>query len=407
MKKQKEKYLSNFSLKLYNICQRFPFVRNLKVILYYTDIFLLIFIKKPKYKKNKKKEILIIYNYAFGDGIIWLCTAKHIRELYPRDNYNITLICQKGLNSIYENENIFDKVIGYDLTRSTYNIKTRFNLYKLLRSNYYDILLDPIGVAECTTNVFMSRAVVAEKKYTLLDTTLKDKMCPQKIYNKIYTEVFLINKKNISLIEYYASFLNKLGLNDFKVKLEGTSVKKFKINLPNEYYIVFPSASTKLKRWPIERYAEIIKMVHKKTSLPILFCGTSNDKESIEELKKLIKGIPSFDIVNKTSLLEFIEVIKRSKFVITNDTSTYHIAVTNQVPVTIITGGYTYDRYVTYDFEDKEKYRKPYIVVHKMQCFNCDNKCPKLKSNDKIWPCLDAITVDDTWKVVEKMINEL
>ncbi len=406
---KKEKYISNFSLKLYNLCQRLPFLRYLKVLLYFTDSLLLLFIKKPKYKiNNKKKEILIIYNYAFGDGMIWLCSARGLRDIYPKSKYNITLICQKGIHQLYENEKIFDKVIPYDLTKSTFNIKTRFNLYKLLRKKYYDILLDPIGVHECTTNVFMSRVISAKDKITILDKTLNEYLCPKLIYNKIYTKIIEVRKPNLSLIEFYAEFIRELGNKDFKVKFTKTKIDNFKIELPDNYYIVFPSASTLMKRWPIERYAEIIKMIYKKTKLPILFCGTNNDIESINELKKLISDIPQYDYTNKTSLLEFIEVIKRAKFVITNDTSTYHIAVINEVPVTIITGGYTYNRYVKYEFENMDKHLKPYIVISdNKKCFNCDNNCKRLKSGDDIWPCLNDISIENAWKVIEKMINDV
>lgn len=404
---KKEKYISNFSLKLYNLCQRIPFLRKLKVLLYFTDSILLLFIKKPKSNKTKKQEIFVIYNYAFGDGVIWLCSARKLRNIYPKNKYNITLICQKGLQSLYENENIFDEIISFELTKATFDLKTRYKLFKKLREKEYDIVLDPIGVAECTTNVFMSRTLVAKEKISIIDETLDNYMCPKWLYNKIYTKIIRIKQKNLSLIEYYAEFIRGLGLTNFEVKLENIKIKNFKINLPKEYYIVFPSASTLLKRWPIKKYAEIINKIYLKTGLPLLFCGTNNDVDSINELKKLLKNIPFYDIVNKTSLLEFIEVVKRAKFVITNDTSTYHIAVTNQVPVTIITGGYTYDRYVKYDFKNKNRYLKPYIVTSNLKCFNCDNKCKYLKSTDKIWPCLEKITVQDAWKIIDKMIDNI
>lgn len=401
-----EKYSSNFSLKLYNLCQRFPFLRKLKVLLYFADWFLLLFIKKPKYTKRNKKEIFVIYNYAFGDGIIWLCSARKLRELYPTSQYKITLICQKGIHSLYENENIFDEVIPFNLTKATFNLKIRFQLFQLLRKKYYDIVLDPIGVAECTTNVFMCRALVSKEKITILDKTLNKYLCPKWLYNKVYTKIIEVKTKNLSLLEFYAEFIRGLGIKNFEVEFTKIKVKNFKIKLPKEYFIVFPSASTQLKRWPVERYAEIIKKVYNKTKLPILFCGTSSDIDSISALKELIKDIPQYDMVNKTTLLEFIEIVKRAKFVITNDTSTYHIAVTNEVPVTIITGGYTYDRYVKYQFKNENKHLKPYIVVNHAKCFNCDNNCAYLKNGDTVWPCLNKISVNDAWKVISKMIDE-
>ena len=401
---KKGSYISNFSLKLYNLCQRHPVFRKLKVVMYFIDSFLLIFIPKPKRVKNKKKQVFIMYNYAFGDGIIMLCTYRYIRKIYPKDKYEITLICQKGLQSIYENEGVFDKVLAYDLTKSTFDLVTRFKLYKLLRKKYYDIVIDSIGCAECTTNVFMSRVLKADEKITLLDKKYGEITCPKWLYNKVYTKIFEVDKK-LPLIEYYAEMFRNLGEENFEVKLEKTKTKNLKIKTPKDYFIVFPSASTKMKIWPLERYAEIIKKTYEKTNIPLLFCGTEKDSEYILKLKEMI-DVPSYEIIGKTSLLGFIEVIKKAKFVITNDTSTYHIAVTNEIPVTIITGGYTYDRYVKYDFKNKDKYRKPYFAVHKMKCFDCDNKCSKLKSTDKIWPCLDKVTVEYAWKIIQKMIDE-
>ena len=405
MKKQNS-YMSNFSLKLYNVCQRHPFFRKTKIILYYIDWLLLLFVKKPKKVDSKRKKVFIMYNYAFGDGIIFLCSFKHIRKIYDKKNYEITIICQKGLQSIYENVSVFDKVIPYDLTKSTFNLKKRFNLFKLLRNNYYDIVLDPIGANECTTNVFMSRALCADKKITMVDLSNGKTLCPKWLYNKIYDKVYINTKVNLSLISYYGEFIKNLGLKEFNVKLEHFDSPKLKIDLPKEYYIIFPSASTKLKRWPIENYAEIIKRIYDKTGKTLLFCGTTSDSESIEELKKLIEGVPYVDIVNKTSLMEFISVIKEAQFVVTNDTSTYHIAVTNEIPVTIITGGYTYSKYVLYNFKESNRYKKPYIVTKKMECFDCDNKCCKLKSEDRLWPCLEAVTIEDAWKIINKMIDE-
>lgn len=409
MKKSKKNgYSSKFSLKLYNLCQRLPFLRNLKVVLYFTDILLLIFIKKPKYEARNKKKVFIMYNYAFGDGMIWLNVAKDYRKIYPSNEYEITLICQKGLDSIYEASKYFDIIIPFNLTEATFKITKRFELYKKLREVCYDIVIDPIGVYECTTNVFMSRALVSKEKISILDTTLKNKMCPDWMINRIYDKIVYVDREGLSLIEYYAEMIRYLESDKkYIVSLNKFKGNKPSIKLPKEYYIVFPSASTNLKKWPIERYAKIVRKIYKKTGLTLLICGTSADKEDCNKLINLIKDIPYVDIIGKTSLLEFIYVINKSKFVVTNDTSTYHIAVTNEVPVAIITGGYTYDRYVEYSFKGNDKYRKPYIIVNKQECFNCDNKCSKINHDDKIWPCLENVSVDYAWKIIEKMIDEL
>lgn len=405
--KKKESYISNFSLKLYNICQKYPIFRKFKIILYFVDFFILLFIQKPKNEiSSTKKQVFIIYNYAFGDGIVFLCSFRHIRKLYPKNEYYISLICQKGLESIYLDTGVFDEIIPFNLTKATFDLRSRFCLFRLLRKKRYDIVLDPIGVNECTTNVFMSRALCSDEKITIIDKTVNNQLCPKWLYNRVYSKIIELNIPNLSLISFYSYFLKELGLKNFKVKLEHFKSRNLSLTLPDNYYIVFPSASTLLKRWPVDRYAEIIKKIYNKTKIPLLFCGTKSDVESINELKKYLDDIPFYDVVDKTSLLDFVEVIKRAKFVITNDTSTYHIAVTNEIPVAIITGGYTYNRYVTYEFDGCERFKKPYVIVHKMKCFNCDNRCNDLKKGDGLWPCLNDITVNYAWKIIEEMIDK-
>ena len=405
MSKKEANYQSSFSLRLYRLFQRNSWLRYLKIAYYFIDACLLVFIKKPRGVTGNKKKIFIIYNYAFGDGVIWLQSMMNIRLLYNQEDYHITLICQNGLHHLYVNAGVFDRVIPFDLTRATFDLKMRFRLFKLLREEYYDLVLDPIGVSEFTTNVFMARALCAREKKTLKDITLPSYL-PTFIAKQIYTEIFFLNKPKTSLIEYYAYFLKMLGLKDFYVGFESVYTGTVSIEVPDEYFIVFPSASTEMKKWPLERYAELIEKVYHEVGIPVLFCGTHSDAPEVNRLKELV-DIPFVDIVAKTSLLEFIAVIHKAKFVITNDTSTYHIALANQVPVAIITGGYTYSRYVGYQFERMEEFKKPYIVVHQMDCFDCDNRCKILSKSDQLWPCLEKITVEDAWIVVKKLINDL
>ena len=50
-------------------------------------------------------------------------------------------------------------------------------------------------------------------------------------------------------------------------------------------------------------------------------------------------------------------------------------------------------------------YKKPYIVVSKRECFDCHNNCPYI-GNKTVWPCLEDITVDYAWKIIEKMVED-
>ena len=151
----------------------------------------------------------------------------------------------------------------------------------------------------------------------------------------------------------------------------------------------------------------IARKMYKKLNIPLVLCGTSVDKDVNSKLIELIKNeVEIIDMLGKTSILEYIDLIKKAKYVVTNDTGIYHIATISQVPTAILAGGYVYDRFVNYKFQGSENYRMPYIITENMDCFNCENRCIYKNDMKNTWPCLEKITEEKAWKIINKMIEE-
>ena len=203
-------YFSNVFIVINNAILKNKFLRNIKVLFYYIDGIILSFIKKPKKEYNKKQKVFIVYNLSLGDGAMFNCALKNIREIYPKDKYEITIVCQKGLNKIYEATKLFDKVLPFNFTKFAVSIKERKNIFKELRKEKYDILLAPIGIEECSTNILISRAVCAEQKVGIINYG-RNVTCSKKIYQKIYNKIIEVNNKEMHLIDHYFEFFNKLG----------------------------------------------------------------------------------------------------------------------------------------------------------------------------------------------------
>lgn len=406
--KNNKTYIPSLFSKLTNLTQKYSLFRKMKALMYYSDAVLSLFIKKPKYKHSKKKKVLIIYNLAFGDGVIFRCSLIYLRKIYPKNKYDITLICQKGIDKLYDKDDIFDKIIAIDCNKATVNLKERIKNFKIIRENYYDIIIDPVGIFEYTTNVLYTRFAVGNKKIGYIDNNSKVYISRRKI-KKIYNRIIELDKKDVSLLEYYNIFFNKLAGKENKIPLGFQKLKTTptKLELPKDYFIIFPSASIGLKRWPINRFAELAKKVYQKTNMTLVLVGTQTDLEAINELvEQLDTSIPYLNLVLKTSLNDYIDIIKKAKLVITNDTSAYHIAVIEEVNCALIAGAYTYDRYALYDFPNKEKYKRPCVIVKDKSCKNCNNRCPYLNKDDKTWPCLNEITVNYAFKKIEKLLDE-
>lgn len=401
-----KEYISSFFKNVSGLFQKNLFLRSIKKALYYVDAILLLFIKKPKYENSKKKKVLLIYNLAFGDGVIFRCALIHIRKIYPKNKYDITLICQNGINKLYEYDELFDEIIPINFNKSTVSLKERFRNFKIIRRKYYDIVIDPVGTNEWLTNIFYTRASVSKEKIGYHDNTI-DSYCSLKKLNKIYTKILYLDTPSLSLIEYYGEFFNMLSNKKINIEVGFEKIITMPNNfrLPEKYYIIFPSASMQLKRYSVDSYAFLAEKIYNKTKMKLVIVGTNTDKDAVEKLKEKL-NVPYIDLFGKTSLNDYIDIIKKSSLVVTNDTSAYHIAVIEEVPCAIITGGYTYYRYVEYKFKRCNEYRKPCIIIHKMPCFDCGNRCKLLKKDSKNWPCLEKITKDYAWKKIEKLLDE-
>jgi heptosyltransferase II len=94
------------------------------------------------------------------------------------------------------------------------------------------------------------------------------------------------------------------------------------------------------KRWPLERYAQVIRQLH--PALPEyewVFLGAPNEAEMGEELSRQVgASIPHTNRVGKTRLAELIQELCRCRLLLTNDTGTMHLAAALGVPTVSLFG---------------------------------------------------------------------
>lgn len=391
---EKQKILSK--LKIINI---------FKYLMYILDRIICLFIKKPKKDINSKKQVLILANLGLGDAMNFLSVSEKYRKAYPKEDYEITIYVSNHLDELIKRETEFENVELVPFNQITTKLKERINLIKRIRQKYYNVVIDIMGATGCTPSVYLMACSVAEEKISIINRAYS--ICPHFFTKRIYTKLVEINDKKITNIEYYHYLANEiLHIKDDEIKFHKIKPIELKLKLPEEYYIVFPSASLDIKKWEYEKFGQLIDKIYEKTKLPVVFCGTKTDEKDVEEVVKNIKQAKYINVLGKSSVVEFIEIIRRAKFVITNDTGAYHIALNLEVPVSIIAGGYTYDGFVAYNFKGN-KYRKPYIITDKRECFNCNSNCKYLKEGQEKWPCLQSITVDYAWDIVQKMIEDI
>lgn len=94
------------------------------------------------------------------------------------------------------------------------------------------------------------------------------------------------------------------------------------------------------KRWPLERFAEVMKQVSAaQPGLEWVFFGAPGEAAMGEQLSGLVgEGVAHENLVGKTKLAELIQQLRRCRLLVTNDTGTMHLACALGIPTVSIFG---------------------------------------------------------------------
>ena len=117
------------------------------------DFLVRITTNKPTFELSQKKKLLIVRTDAIGDFVIFTGILPFFRELYPSQEWEITLLGSQEYRTIAEfvksaiisPKSVFDKFISIDRLAFSRNLIYRFQFQKkLLQNLYYDVIIYPV-----------------------------------------------------------------------------------------------------------------------------------------------------------------------------------------------------------------------------------------------------------------------
>ncbi len=147
--------------------------------------------------------------------------------------------------------------------------------------------------------------------------------------------------------------------------------------LPEHYVVMAPSAGGEAKKWPAERFGELASRLP-WTSLVVAGKADAG-------LASVVVGHSAgraVSLAGRTSLRELVEIIRRAKWLISNDTGPMHIAAGLNVPVLALFGPTSPDRTGPYGGMHT-------IIRSSLPCSPCfkRRKCAQ-------WRCMEGISVE-------------
>lgn len=286
--------------------------------------------------KQKKNAILVSQFDGIGDAILISGVIKELKEYY---NMPLIIACYDSAAPIFKLNPNVDKVISLtpDFINFNYIIDKVYNeLWKenIFISKAFHLQSFEINHTAILFNYFSGSPVrIGYSKYPILKSELNK--YEQKVMEKhinIHDELLLTHKylfpRNITHMvdrSYYIieQFLNKTFNHDLYIYPQNTDIIKY-ISKNKKNIIVNLGASLKFKRYPAKQLNKFLELIDKNN---IILIG---GKDSIEDSKYITCN--HINLVNKTSLMESIDLINNCDLYIGNDTGMTHAAAACKKP---------------------------------------------------------------------------
>lgn len=344
---------------------------------------------------SSKKYNLLIKVDAIGDFFIWLPFAKSF--LKNNSNKPTILICNKIVQEVAEKLNLFDFIIPVDILKFKRNLIYRYKVIKKVNSLKAYITIHTTFSRNFLIGDSLVRCSDSNKKVGSKGDHINQNFVLKIFSDNWYTKLLSTQNSNSEITRNKEFFLNLYpGSNyDFEFIPKLINLKK-DLKIPKPYIIIFPGASYYKRMWPVEKFAKLIKELLKRFSGEIVICGSKSEMNLCCKLESKIKNSRIRNLVGQTSLTEFTEIVRRSKLLISNETSAIHIAAALDVQSICILGGGHYGRFTPYPLDSYKK--RPISVVNEMFCFQCNWNCYIKHSKNKPFPCIDLIEFKEVLK---------
>lgn len=344
-------------------------------------------------------NILIIRLSSLGDVLMSVPAVRALRERFP--DAHISWLAEGSVTGILAHQDFIDEVIFFPRAALTRHLRkghlstTAYILgdfLKSLRKREYDWIVDLHGIAKSVGLMMIARG---KRRIGFGKTFAKD------MSHIFYQEHVNGFQKRIHKVERNMLAARHLGWADASPIPEApllvhenarTYIDDFlrshDIRPPLFAVNPFASKDSAFKRWPLERYADLIGRIRRERMGSVVIIWGPGEREEAQRLVALVGD--NALLACQTDIAQLYALLARSSVYIGGDTGTTHLASAANVPVLSIFG--------PTDFIVNRPYSKNSVIIRK------DIPCSPCKKKDcKTRECLMTISSDEVFEALRKI----
>lgn len=158
------------------------------------------------------------------------------------------------------------------------------------------------------------------------------------------------------------------------------------------YVVVQPGASCQARRYPLERFGAVARLLSRRTALPVLLVGMAREAPELEEMAAAASpGVIS--IAGKTRVEDLAAVVSEAGLAICNNSLTMHLSAALNVPSLVLYSGT--------DLESQ--WRSPYAPTRLLRRDTWCSPCYLFECPHRL-ECLE-FTPEEVVSAAEKMLG--
>ena len=285
----------------------------------------------PENSKSPPFKVLLIKPSSLGDILHALPTVEIIKEKYP-DAVIDWMVAPQFAPLLGLHPGIRGKIIfrRKELGRLFSFFPSFLKLVRELRAEKYDMVIDMQGLLRSS---FFARLARAKEYWGFADTREKTASF---LYNrkvKVPENKVHAAEKNLSLvceamrlpfrIPSWMPPLNESAAASLEKILAAEGIQKGKT-----FVGIVPGARWKSKEWPQEFFANVISRISSEMpSVEFILIGSVDDSETASGIRRLsASNAVVHDMTGKTNMSELVELVRKCRAVLSNDSGPMHIA---------------------------------------------------------------------------------
>ena len=341
------------------------------------------------------KKILIIKPSSLGDIIHALPMLSALRKQYP-DSW-ITWVVKNEFKELLVGNPLLNEVVTLD-----HGFSGWWSVARVLRKRAFDVAIDLQGLFRSACLTWYSGApervgFAAAREggawfYTSRVRIPGDDVKPWRL-----VDVHAVDR-NLAVAKHLGADLERPAIDLpllFEEKEEASRwLRDVGISPEDRVLVIAPGGRLPIKRWPMERFASVAKLLHQNEGMKIIVVGAPSDLDGSASFRATL-GDQFINLIGKTRLSQLVTVIDRADLLIANDSAPIHLAVARQTSVLAILGPTNRNATGPYPF-GKER-----VLDHSLPCSPCGKRhC----HNPCYMECLTSISVEDVLREARDML---